>query len=198
MDLESECSVLGSVEDNEEITNDSVSGNLENFGESKVQINGTCSVENNDNDELFPEVEQKEAEVLESVSLPPVDLKAEVSPSPTTATTTRKGYGLKKWRRIKRDAIKGGDSSIATSKMMTPDLPYSGPIRVNGCKFMQNASRRVTVRFLPQMLWLEIWMVLLSLMSQGWGWAHHLLLEQIQRTVRIRVASPRQQPALQG
>ncbi|KAL0362994.1 UNVERIFIED_CONTAM: WPP domain-interacting protein 2 [Sesamum calycinum] len=135
MDLESECSVLGSVEDNEEITNDSVSGNLENFGESEVQINGTCSVENNDNDELFPEVEQKEAEVLESVSFPPVDLKAEVSPSPTTATTTRKGYGLKKWRRIKRDAIKGGDSSIATSKMMTPDLPYSGP----------NSSKRVQV-----------------------------------------------------
>ncbi|KAL0353439.1 UNVERIFIED_CONTAM: WPP domain-interacting protein 2 [Sesamum angustifolium] len=120
MDLESECSVLGSVEDNEEITNDSVSGNLENFGESKVQINGTCSVENNDNDELFPEVEQKEAEV---------------SPSPTTTTTTRKGYGLKKWRRIKRDAIKGGDSSIATSKMMTQDLPYSGP----------NSSKRVQV-----------------------------------------------------
>ncbi|KAK4398694.1 WPP domain-interacting protein 2 [Sesamum angolense] len=136
MDLERECSVLGSVEDNEEITNDSVSGNLENFGESKVQTNGTCSVENNDNDELFPEVEQKEAEVLESVSLRPVDLEAEVSPSPTTTTTTtRKGYGLKKWRRIKRDAIKGGDSSIATSKMMTQDLPYSGP----------NSSKRVQV-----------------------------------------------------
>ncbi|KAL0443204.1 UNVERIFIED_CONTAM: WPP domain-interacting protein 2 [Sesamum latifolium] len=132
MDLESECSVLGSVEDNEEITNDSVSGNLENFVESKVQINGSCSVENNDDNELFPEVEQKEAEVLESVSLPPVDLKTEVSPSPTTM---RKGYGLKKWRRIKRDANKGGDSSIATSKMMTQDSPYSGP----------NSSKRVQV-----------------------------------------------------
>ncbi|KAL0399036.1 UNVERIFIED_CONTAM: WPP domain-interacting protein 2 [Sesamum radiatum] len=131
MDLESECSVLGSVEDNEEITNDSVSGNLEIFGESKVQMNGSCSVENNDNNELFPEVKQKEAEVLESVSLPPVDLKTEVSPSPTT----RKGYGLKKWRRIKRDANKGGDNSIATSQMMTQDLPYSGP----------NSSKRVQV-----------------------------------------------------
>ncbi|KAL2245156.1 UNVERIFIED_CONTAM: WPP domain-interacting protein 2 [Sesamum indicum] len=132
MDLESECSVLGSVEDNEEITNDSVSGNLENFGESKVQINGSCSVENNDNNELFPEVEQKEADVLDSVSLPPVDLKPEVSPSPST---TRKGYGLKKWRRIKRDANKGGDSSIATSKMVTQDSLYPG----------LNSSKRVQV-----------------------------------------------------
>ncbi|KAK4439629.1 WPP domain-interacting protein 2 [Sesamum alatum] len=132
MDLESECSVLGSVEDSEEITNDAVSGDLENFGESKLQINGSCSVENNDNNELFPEVKQTGAQVLESLSSPPVDLRTEVSPSPTM---TRKGFGLKKWRRIKRDANKGGDSSIATSKMVTQDLPYSG----------SNSSKRVQV-----------------------------------------------------
>ncbi|KAI3456737.1 hypothetical protein Pfo_013400 [Paulownia fortunei] len=136
MDLESVRSVLESVEDNEEITNDSVSEKLGNISESKVQNNGSCVVENNDNNELFPKVKQKGAEVLGYVNSPPVDLKPDVSPSPTM---TRKGNGLRKWRRIRRDANMGGDSSIDTGKMVIPELLNSG---VNSSKRMQYAGRK--------------------------------------------------------
>lgn len=136
MDLESECSVLESVEDNEEITNDAVSEKLGSISESKVQNNGSCVVENNDNNELFPESKQKGAEVSGYVNSPSIDLKPEVSPFPTI---TRKGYGLKKWRRIKRDANRDGDSSIDTGKMVAQDLSNSG---VNPSKRMQYAERK--------------------------------------------------------
>ncbi|KAG8386567.1 hypothetical protein BUALT_Bualt03G0161800 [Buddleja alternifolia] len=122
MDLESECSVLESVEDNEEIRNDSVSKKSGNVGEPKVQNNGSCVVENNDSNELFPEVKEKEAEVLGSGNEPCVDLNREVSPSPTM---TRRGHGLKKWRRIKRDVNWSGDYIINTGKMVKQELSNS-------------------------------------------------------------------------
>ncbi|KAI3466364.1 hypothetical protein Pfo_023027 [Paulownia fortunei] len=122
MDLESECSVLVSVEDNEEIKKVSVLEKLGNIGESKEENNGSCELENNDNNELLPDVKGKGAEASGSVSSPPVEMKSEVSPSPTRA---RKGYGLKKWRRIKRDVSKGGDSSVDTGKMVIQESPNS-------------------------------------------------------------------------
>ncbi|KAK6149476.1 hypothetical protein DH2020_017001 [Rehmannia glutinosa] len=135
MDLESECSVLESVEDNEEISNDSVPQKLGNISESKVQNNGFSVVENNDNNDLFPEVKQKGADVSEYTNSPHVDLKPEVSPSPTMA---RRGYGLKKWRRIRRDSNKGGDSTIDTGKMVMHELSNSS---VNSSKRMQYAEK---------------------------------------------------------
>ncbi|KAL8469544.1 hypothetical protein ACS0TY_032401 [Phlomoides rotata] len=125
MDLESECSVLESVEDNEEIVNGSVSENLGIASESKVQNNGSYVVENNDNNELFPELRQRVVEVTRYAGSPPMDLKPEDVSS--LHTSVRKGHGLRKWRRIRRDSNRDGDSSIDTDRMMVVhDLPNSG------------------------------------------------------------------------
>lgn len=128
MDLGSECWVDESVEDNEGITNDSVSETLGSTNESKVQNNGSCVVENNDTNEL----NQKGAEESGHV-----ELKLEAS-SPFR-TTTRKGYGLKKWRRIKRDASREGGSGIDTGEMVAQDLRYTG---ANRSKRVQYAERK--------------------------------------------------------
>lgn len=122
MDFEGELRALESVEDSEGITNETEQ--LGNFCESEVRNNGSSVVENDDT-----------GEVSANVNPLNVDLKSEVSPSPTT---TRKGYGLKKWRRIKRDANKGGESSIDTGKVLTREFSNSG---VNP-KRMQYADRR--------------------------------------------------------
>ncbi|KAL3851074.1 hypothetical protein ACJIZ3_012956 [Penstemon smallii] len=122
MDFESECSVLESVEDNEEIKNVSLPVNLENISESKVQ-NGYHAVQNNDNNELLSKINGKGPELLGSFNSHPMEMKPEVSPSPPA---TAKGYGLKKWRRIKRDATIGGESSTDTGKMVAQDLRNSG------------------------------------------------------------------------
>ncbi|KAK6154513.1 hypothetical protein DH2020_008761 [Rehmannia glutinosa] len=122
MDLESECLVSASVEDNEENKNVSALEKLENIGASKVENNGSCDVENNDSNELLPDVKGKGTEASVSVSSPPVEMKSEMSPSPALV---RKGYGLKKWRRIKRDVSKGGDSSEDTGNMVMQELSNS-------------------------------------------------------------------------
>ncbi|PIN25124.1 hypothetical protein CDL12_02145 [Handroanthus impetiginosus] len=122
MALESECSVLVSVEDNEEMKNVSQLDKLGKIGESEVQNNGCYKVENNDNHELLSDVKEKGTEVLGSVRSPSAEMKPEVSPSPTT---TRKGHGLKKWKRIKRDVRKGGDNRVDTGKMVMRELSNS-------------------------------------------------------------------------
>lgn len=122
MNLESGCSLLVSVEDDEEIRNASVVEELRNTGESKVHNNGSCEVQNNDYNELRSDAKAQGTEASESVSSPPVEMKYELSPSPTMI---RKGYGLKKWRRIKRDVSKVGDSSVETGKMVMQELSNS-------------------------------------------------------------------------
>ncbi|KAG8365204.1 hypothetical protein BUALT_Bualt18G0080100 [Buddleja alternifolia] len=102
-----------------------------NNGESKVYNNGSCVVENDDDsydNELLYDVKGKGAEVSGLVSS--VDSLA--SPSPTM---TKKGRGLRKWRRIKRD-VRGGDSSDDTRKMLMQDLSNS----------VANPSKRIQVR----------------------------------------------------
>ncbi|KAL3821181.1 hypothetical protein ACJIZ3_007086 [Penstemon smallii] len=108
MDLEIECSVLESVEENAE--------QLRNIGQPKVESNGSYVVENNNDNELFSEMKGKGTEVLE-------EMKPEVSYSPWT---TRKGYGLKKWRRIRRDITKGEDGSIDTGKVLSSSKRVQG------------------------------------------------------------------------
>lgn len=137
MNLESGCSVLDSVDDNEEIRNGSVLEKLGNIGESKIKNNGSCEVENYDNKELLSDVKGKGTEVLRSVSSLPGKMKSELSPGSVSSSpvamkselsplpTTRKGYGLKKWRRIKRDVSKGGESSVDTGKMVMQELSNS-------------------------------------------------------------------------
>lgn len=126
MDLGSESGVHHeSVEDNEGITNDSVSEKLGSASESKLQNNGSCVVEDNDT---------KGGEESEHVELKPEAL------SPFH-TTPRKGYGLKKWRRIKRDTSREGGSSVdtQTGEMVAQETRYSG---ANRSKRVQYAERK--------------------------------------------------------
>ncbi|GFP94790.1 WPP domain-interacting protein 1 [Phtheirospermum japonicum] len=94
MDLGSEFSIREVVEDNEEISN---------ISESRVQ--------NDDHNELFPEVKQNGAD-------------------------KRKGKGLKKWRRIKRDTKKasGGGEIVMTHELLNSDVIL--------CKHMQYSERK--------------------------------------------------------
>lgn len=69
---------------------------VSNSGEvKKVHNNGSCDSENSDYHEIL---EGSKSQV-------------------------RKGYGLKKWRRIKRDCSKVGESSANTVKMVAEELP---------------------------------------------------------------------------
>lgn len=121
MDLGSESWVRESVEDNEGITNDLVPEKLGSTSEPKLQYNGSCVVENND---------AKGGEESEHVEL-----------KPEAHATPRKGYGLKKWRRIKRDASREGGSSVDThtGEMVAQELRYSGASR---SKRVQHAERK--------------------------------------------------------
>ncbi|KAL0320935.1 UNVERIFIED_CONTAM: WPP domain-interacting protein 2 [Sesamum radiatum] len=137
MNLESGCSVLDSVKDSEGSRNGSVLGKLGGIDESKDQENGSCEVESNDNKELLSHVKGKETEVSREASSPPEEMKSEgplksvSSPHEATKTepsplqTTSKGNGLRKWRRIRRDASKGGESSVDTGKMVMQESSNS-------------------------------------------------------------------------
>ncbi|KAH6778664.1 hypothetical protein C2S51_009976 [Perilla frutescens var. frutescens] len=124
MDLESECWVHESVEDNEGIANDPVSDRLGSGSESKVQNNGSCVVENDDQSELNREGGEGSAHV---------ELK------PGAKTTVRKGYGLKKWRRIRRDSNRDGGSSIDTGETVAKESRSPG---ANPSKRVQYAERK--------------------------------------------------------
>ncbi|KAL6547020.1 hypothetical protein OROMI_022741 [Orobanche minor] len=115
MDLGSECSILEVVEDNGEISNDSVTQKLVNTSEPKVQNVGSCVAKNNHYNEV--------TECAKYSNSLPVDSKPDMSPSPTG-----KGYGLRKWRRIMR-----------VGKMMTRQLANSD---VSSSKRMQYDERR--------------------------------------------------------
>ncbi|XP_075476788.1 WPP domain-interacting protein 1-like isoform X2 [Primulina tabacum] len=114
MDLESEISVLESVENNGRVDNVSAVGNLGDLDEAKVQNNGYCVEENSGPGGSPSETKGKKSEILGSVSLPPSVIDRDVSPS---STMTKKGGGLKKWRRIKREPNKVGDSSVQTGSL---------------------------------------------------------------------------------
>ncbi|KAL6553340.1 hypothetical protein OROGR_007182 [Orobanche gracilis] len=119
MDSENNCLHLASLEDDEETKNVPVLEDLENVGESEVDV---ANLENNISNVLIPVVGgDKEMEDSDSVRSHSMDMISEVFPSPAG---TRKGNGLKKWRRIKRD-IKCGDGSEGTAKMAMPDLSDS-------------------------------------------------------------------------
>ncbi|KAL1556103.1 WPP domain-interacting protein 2-like [Salvia divinorum] len=109
--MESDCLARELVEDNEGIASDSISDKLGSVGESKVQANGSHGVENSDRDEL-------------NLKGADVELKPDVSTP--TSTPTRKGFGLKKWRRIKRDANRDGDSGTDAVAVVAQDSPREG------------------------------------------------------------------------
>ncbi|KAL6567667.1 hypothetical protein OROGR_001335 [Orobanche gracilis] len=126
MDLGSECSIREVVEDNGEISNDSVIQKLENISEHKVQNVGSCVAKNNDYNDV--------TEYAKYSNSLPVDSKPDMSPSPTGI-----GHGLRKWRRIIRVVKRGGDSKMEAGKMMTRQLANSD---ASSSKRMQYDKRR--------------------------------------------------------
>ncbi|CAL5335456.1 unnamed protein product [Camellia sinensis] len=123
MDLEGECSVLESVEDNEVIISPE---RLASVDVNKVENNGSWNGENGGDDD-------KDVGVTESVSSPPLTGKSPVGSVGSSPPAMTKGYGLKKWRRIKREFNKDGSSSSAdTGKILkrglsTPAMNSSKP-----------------------------------------------------------------------
>lgn len=109
MDSGSERSPRESVEDNGEFK-------IGIVGESALHDNGSCDVENNDIDSRIPaDVKGKGAQVSgQSNSLPDMETTPQVSPS---SSSTKKGFGLKKWKRIKRDVNRSGSNIVDSGKM---------------------------------------------------------------------------------
>ncbi|CAI9772801.1 unnamed protein product [Fraxinus pennsylvanica] len=126
MDVESEFSVLESGEVNGETRTISASVNLGNVDETKIHNNESCVVQTNDKNEFLDGMKGKRIEV----NSPTLEVTSQVPPSPVMI----KGNGLRKWRRIKRDANKGGDNIVDTGKMLTESLPNPG---ANSSKRMQ-------------------------------------------------------------
>lgn len=112
--MESECWVDESVEDNEGIANDTISEKLGSTSESKVQTNGSYVVENSDKNELNLKGGEGSG-------------RLELKPDASSPSPARKGLGLKKWRRIRRDANRDGDSSNDAGNMVAQDSPRAGP-----------------------------------------------------------------------
>ncbi|OMP06929.1 hypothetical protein COLO4_07791 [Corchorus olitorius] len=136
--MESDCSALEFVEDNEatQHTASRVDGNKikDNHVESYMAKDNGLSVNDNEtqmlatdhsvhSDALTADNHVKGAiEVLQPMHSPPLAAKSPDAPSPPTT----KGYGLKKWRRIKRDFVKDATATADSSKILKRGLSGSG------------------------------------------------------------------------
>ncbi|XP_047981655.1 WPP domain-interacting protein 2 [Salvia hispanica] len=123
--MENDCLVRELVEDNEGIASDLILDKLGSASESKVQANGSHGVGNSDRDEL-------------NLKGADVELKPDVS----TPTPTRKGFGLKKWRRIKRDVNRDGDSGSDAVAVVAQDSPRE--VSSNPSKRVQKSEGSVS------------------------------------------------------
>ncbi|KAK4715065.1 hypothetical protein R3W88_020972 [Solanum pinnatisectum] len=116
MDLEEQNSASQSVQDNEEMI---TPPRFENGNQSKVESsNGSSPPGDNSSNNNLDDVKGKEIEIkeVEDYSTPLV------KSSPTT-----KGFGLKKWKRMKRDALRqDGDSSVNSGKLLKRGLASEG------------------------------------------------------------------------
>ncbi|MBA0699401.1 hypothetical protein Goari_001042 [Gossypium aridum] len=154
MDLGSECSALELVEDNEatqktipHVVDDKMKNNHGDDCESKN--NGSCRIDNptqrsaidqtGDSDALTADNHVKgTAEIVPLMHSPP--LVAGKSPGGSSPPTT-KGYGLKKWRRIKRDFVKDSTTSMDSSKILKRGL--TGSANPDPSKPQQRASPEI-------------------------------------------------------
>lgn len=124
MDLESEFSALESVEDNEA----SAPENLENVLEKPVtERNGACSGVDQVDEKLLADDKSEGVNGTESVNSPPPKVQSSPGVSNSIGSTPQamKGYGLKKWRRIRREANKEGGSNVDSNKIGKRVLPNS-------------------------------------------------------------------------
>ncbi|KAF9667212.1 hypothetical protein SADUNF_Sadunf16G0309500 [Salix dunnii] len=161
MDLESESSELESVEDNELTTTTIIPTTTPdrafNHGDgdgdnSKINANGSCSNGiihdmgtngNGDTNTLPHDGEVKEGVGIEQVGnsekSPPSTAISPVGGSPPT-----KGFGLKKWRRIRRDVVKDASADADNSKVLK--RVFSGavnpakPTNLKPVEVMQNSD----------------------------------------------------------
>ncbi|XP_021288538.1 WPP domain-interacting protein 2-like [Herrania umbratica] len=133
MDLESECSALEFVEDNE-VTQHTVPHVDDNNHVDiyKVKDNGLCA---NDDETQRLATDQSihsnaltadnrvkgTVELVQPMHSPPLTAKSSDRPSPPST----KGYGLKKWRRIKRDFVKDATATADSSKILKRGLSSS-------------------------------------------------------------------------
>ncbi|XP_073154421.1 WPP domain-interacting protein 2-like [Henckelia pumila] len=134
MDSVNECCVVECVEDNAGIMNFSAAENMEVTSPSDIRNNGSCVVESNDFE--TSEVVGKKTGGSGTLNLIPVEILPSLSPS---SSMTKKGKGLRKWRRIKRDSNKVGDDSVHINNVVARDMSDSGP---NPSKRMQPFSER--------------------------------------------------------
>lgn len=127
MDLENERSALESVE-NKEVITPQRSANVDG---TKIASNGSCGGEfNGPDDNSVDDSKAKDVRVAESLNSPrstsnsprSTGYSLSVGSSPQA---TKKGYGLKKWRRIRREFSKDGSSSVDTSKILKRGLSTS-------------------------------------------------------------------------
>ncbi|KAL7217322.1 hypothetical protein ACSBR1_029095 [Camellia fascicularis] len=125
MDLESECSVLESVEDNEVIINPE---RLEHVDGNKIQNNGYCGGEHRDDDDdgLLGDMKTGVIRVTESVVSSPLAVNSPADSVGSSPRGTKKGYGLKKWRRIRREFSNDGCSNLDTGKILKRG--FSAPV----------------------------------------------------------------------
>lgn len=147
MDLESERSALESVEDSEEVSQ----GTVSHVKDDSITNNGSCSDEtsklgtsdNHVTDAVpvnYHENDFQSEQRLSSLS------PAMKSPSGGSPPTT-KGYGLRKWRRIKRDVVKDAGPSVDSSKILKRGLSGSvnptNPLRMSSAEIRQNSDGSV-------------------------------------------------------
>ncbi|GMP64854.1 hypothetical protein CsSME_00025924 [Camellia sinensis var. sinensis] len=124
MDLEGECSVLESVEDNEVIISPE---RLEHVGGNKIQNNGSCGGEHHDDDDgLLGDMKTGVIRVTESVVSSPLAVNSPADSVGSSPQGTKKGYGLKKWRRIRREFSNDGCSNLDTGKILKRG--FSAPV----------------------------------------------------------------------
>ncbi|KAF5732468.1 WPP domain-interacting protein 1-like [Tripterygium wilfordii] len=154
MDFESECSALESVEDNgvEVATTETVShgddGNVRDIMSHVNEAEELGAGESFDGDRLLTPsnvlVEGVGDGVENAISSPRSGSNSLGGTSPATT----KGYGLKKWRRIRRDVVKDANgASMDSSKALKRGLPGFGnssePLNITSVDIKQNSEGSV-------------------------------------------------------
>ncbi|KAK9269139.1 hypothetical protein L1049_000908 [Liquidambar formosana] len=128
MDLESECSALESVGDNDvspEMLAHVDGTKIKNNGSFANKADNLSSGGHTDSKTLASDMKgDNTIEFGQPVNSPPVmpESPGVSGGSPPSAT---KGYGLKKWRRIRRDFIKDASPSVDSSKVLKRGLATS-------------------------------------------------------------------------
>ncbi|KAF8014951.1 hypothetical protein BT93_H0674 [Corymbia citriodora subsp. variegata] len=122
MDSHGECSTLeslGGCEASPERGSRSDRSDIRNNGScDNIDLDGSGTDENFDAGALTPDSIEKGKQIAELNTSPPSTAH---SPSGGTSST-RKGYGLKKWRRIRRDFVKDGSAQLDSSKILKRGL----------------------------------------------------------------------------